>query len=154
VSAAEISLVWAQEQRSGRHLQSESDEKNWKIVLKEFESDGSEMAPDWSDPPWDLLFPGLSEQRAQRILELAENVGISYGGEVESPRWRLALGLDRVTVQWLRAALSDHDSVVLNPSGTALETITPAIAKKRMEGVIEDLDEFLEYGDKYPAEQG
>ncbi|HEV7566835.1 MAG TPA: hypothetical protein VGO31_12845 [Microbacteriaceae bacterium] len=123
-----------------------------KIMLKEFESDGSGMAPDWSDPPWDLLFPGLSEERAERILALAENAGISYGGEVEDPRIRLSLGLDRVTVQWLRAALSDHDSVVLNPSGTALETITPAVAKERMEGVIEDLDEFLEYGDRYPAE--
>jgi hypothetical protein len=33
-----------------------------------------------------------------------------------------------------------------------LETITPAAAKECMEALIEDLDEFLEYGDRYPAE--
>ena len=116
------------------------------------ESD-SEMAPDWSDPPWDLLFPGLSEQRAERILKLVEEAELSFGGEVLSPKWRLSLGLDRVTSQWLRAALSTHDSLVLNPAGTALEWIGPDVARERLEGLIEDIDEFLENGDRYPAEQ-
>ena len=116
------------------------------------QSEGLGMAPDWSDPPWDLLFPGLSEERALHILKLAEAAGISYGGEALSPREHLSLGLDRVTVQWLRAALSDHECVVLNSSGTALETIDPAEARLRMEGVIEDLDAFLANGDRYPVE--
>lgn len=121
-------------------------------MVNEFEDHDSGLAPDWSDPPWDLLFPGLSEERATKILRLAEEAQLSYGGEVLSPRWHLSLGLDRVTAQWLRAALSTHDSLVLNPAGTALEWISPAVARERVEVVIEDLDEFLADGDRYPAE--
>lgn len=110
-------------------------------------------APDWSDPPWGLLFPGLSKKRAKRILKLAEKEGISYGGEVTGPKWQLALGLDRITAQWLRAALSEEEeTVVLNPSGTELERISPTEARLRMAVLVEELDEFLDYSDRYPIE--
>jgi hypothetical protein len=113
-------------------------------------SDG--RAPDWANPPWGLLFPGLSEDRAKKILNLVEEAGLSYGGEIQSPSWHLSLGLDRVTTQWLRAALSDRESLVLDAAGLALESITPTEARQRLEGLIEDLDEFLETGDRYPVE--
>lgn len=120
----------------------------------ELDADDSDMPPDWADPPWYILFPGLSEARARALLKLAEGAGLSFGGEVLSPKWHFSFGLDRVTSQWLRAALSDHDSRVLSPSGETMEWITPDLARERLEGVIEDLDEFLANGERYPAEDG
>jgi len=122
------------------------------MMSKGLERDDSDPVPDWTDPPWNLLFPGLSEERASRILKLAESAGLSYGGELQSPRWHLSLGLDRVTAQWLRAALASQPSAVLNSSGNALETLTPAEAVSRLDVVIELLDEFLNQGDEYPIE--
>jgi len=109
----------------------------------ELERDDSDRPPDWADPPWGLLFPGLSQERASGILKLAESAGLSYGGETQDPRWTLSLGLDRTTAQWLRAALAGQPSVVVNSSGTGTETVTPADALSRLDALIELLDEFL-----------
>jgi hypothetical protein len=111
-----------------------------------------DFAPDFSEDPFTLFFPGLTEDRAHRILELAESAGISYRGEVMSPRWNLQFGLDRATAQLLRAALSKGRSTVVTHSGAAVEKITPRQAIARLETLIEDIDFFLENSDRYPGE--
>ena len=112
------------------------------------------MASVDEDLPWRVLFfPALSKRNAKRLLKLAIASGICEDGELSSPRTALALGLDRVTVQWLRAALSEEDSVVLNHAGDALESISPTEARERCASLIEDLDEFLGYSDRYMVER-
>jgi hypothetical protein len=102
------------------------------------------IAPDYTIPPWILAFHGLSESRAGRILELAEREGIAYGASLFPPRDWFELTFDRVTAEWLRAALSEDDSVVTALSGDSLISVTPHEARQGMEGIIADLDEFLD----------
>lgn len=110
------------------------------------------MAPDWADPPWELFLPGLSEDRARKILNLIEEAGLSFGGEVFDPRWHFSIGGDRATAQYLKAAMSGHDSRVINFADTAMEWVLPAEARERVDAITELLDEFLASGERYPAE--
>lgn len=43
-------------------------------------------APDYAWPYWHLEFPGSSQERALKILELAQETGVSFRGSALSPR--------------------------------------------------------------------
>lgn len=109
--------------------------------------------PDYEWPYWHLEFPGLSEERALKILELAQQAGLSFGGHTSNPREQMIWSLDRATAQWLLAALAEGDSMVLNYENDALELISPQEARNRVEGLREDLKEFIDDGDAYEFEQ-
>lgn len=110
------------------------------------------MANESGDLPGDVLFfPAHSKKRAKRLLKLAMEPGICEEGEVLGPKWRLKLGLDRATAQWLRVALSEQESIVYY--GGALVTMGPAEARSQLHGLVEVLDEFLVDGARYPAER-
>jgi hypothetical protein len=115
-------------------------------------ADENADAPDYEWPYWQLDFPGLSEQRALKILELAQRAGLSFGGYLSSPRDQMMLSIDRATAQWLLAALADGDSRVLNLSGDGLEVISPREARRRVKPLGDDLREFIDAGDTYECE--
>lgn len=115
--------------------------------------DENANAPDYAWPYWHLDFPGLSQERALKILELTQEAGVSFGGEALSPRDQMMLSLDRTTAQWLLAALSDSQSRVLNAANDELEVISPEEARNRVELIQDDLKEFIEHGDAYPCEE-
>jgi len=63
--------------------------------------------------------------------------------------------MDRATVQWLRAALSEEDSVVVDEGLGALITVSPAQARAKLANFVEgELDHFLSYSEPYPVEHG
>lgn len=95
------------------------------------------------EPAADLFLPGLSEDRARRILDIAEEAQLSIGGIVHSPAEVLSLLMDRMTAQWLRAALTDGSSVVVALDGRRMTEITAADALGGLSGLIdEDIAEF------------
>jgi len=111
-----------------------------------------DLAPDWAEENWVLFLPGLSEDRAKRILQLIRDAGLAYGAEILSPDVSAEFLLDRVTALWLRAALSSNSSVVVDLGGRSMVEITPAEARQGLEALVSYLDEFIDRSDKLPVE--
>lgn len=109
---------------------------------------------DYEWPYWHLDFPGLSEQRAEAILALLDQNGISLGGTASNPKEQLIVSLDRTTAQWLLAAIAEDSSVVLNDSNDAMIVISPYEARQKVDLVRQDLEEFLSKGEPYECELG
>jgi hypothetical protein len=101
------------------------------------------MVSDWTDPPWTIVFPGLSERRAHQIIQVLRENALDAGAWVDSPSDSIHLGLDRATAQTLRMALSSDDNQVVEPHLHDTEVQTPAEARSRLSAITSDLDDFL-----------
>lgn len=105
------------------------------------ESDG--LIPDWTEPPWTIRFPGLSEERANNILRIVKEHGLGNGAWIDSPADALHLGLDRATALTLRTALSTEDALVPDRSGQGTVILTPEEARSRLGAIVFLVEEFL-----------
>jgi hypothetical protein len=57
-------------------------------------------------PYWSIDLPGLSRSKAHALLNVAEDMGISFGGTLVDPAKFLTLHLDRPTVESAYRALT------------------------------------------------
>lgn len=106
--------------------------------------DSDRLIPDWTDSPWAIVFPGLSEERANNILRVLKENGLGNGAWIDSPADAVHLGLDRDTALWLRTALSAEAASVPDPSGHGTILLTPEEARSQLGAIVFNLDRFLE----------
>lgn len=64
----------------------------------------------WTDPPWGVLIPGLSQEKAQGVVNILEQNGIDFGVAVMSPHHFAQQWWDRTTVAVLLAIIAGHES--------------------------------------------
>ncbi|GAA4174194.1 hypothetical protein GCM10022287_17690 [Gryllotalpicola koreensis] len=73
---------------------------------------GAGLPSYWSDPSWIVAVPGLSRSKADEVVALLNEHGVSFGVSTFSPRKAIQLILDRSTAAVLLAAIADSEGQV------------------------------------------
>jgi len=97
----------------------------------------------WTDPPWNVVFFGLSEKEAKTILRRSRKRFPKLMGEVVAPGDALSLGLDRDTAETLLVALGDKANFLDLSDGSGRELVEPSEARARLDALTDTIQDFL-----------
>lgn len=103
---------------------------------------------------WHVYIPLLTHARALKVVAWLRLTRLGKRAETVDPRVSFHFGLDAITAQWLRVALSAEAAEVPTLAwDDNVAVITPSQARDALQDLVEDIDEFLAHA-KPMAEEG
>jgi hypothetical protein len=86
---------------------------------------------------WSLDIPGLTREKAERLLRSVEDLGLEYGASTVDPTRFLVLILDEGSIRGLAEALRASASETTSQTGSASTRLV-------VDGLLEDCDKWLD----------